>query len=64
MFKMTFIVRNKTVKTRHMRNLCDLGFGKDLLDMTPKAQSIKKKRIKQTSAKLKTLALQKTPLRK
>lgn len=42
MFKMTFIVRNKAVKTKHMRNLCGLGFGKDFLDMTLKAQSIKK----------------------
>ena len=33
--------------------------------MTPSAQSIKeKKRVKQISAKLKTFAFQKTPLRK
>ena len=38
-------------------DLCDLGLGKDSLDMTPKAQSIKAKLIHWISSKVKTSTL-------
>lgn len=42
-----------TVKRRHRRNLCDLGFGKEFLDMIPKAQSIREKMDKMDFIKIK-----------
>lgn len=53
--------KSKTIKEPEKNigeNLCDLGLGKCLLAMTPKAQSIKKKKlINWTTSKLKTIAL-------
>lgn len=39
-------VKTESSIRKHRRNLCELGFGKD---MTPKAQSIKGKNINRTS---------------
>lgn len=42
------------VETNMREDLCDLGLGKDFLDKTSKAQSIKEKSINWTLSKLKT----------
>ena len=45
-------------------SLCNLGFGKSFLDMTPKHKKQKKKFADSTSSKLKTFPYQKIAQRK
>lgn len=57
-------VRGKSIKLLKENigvDLHNLGLGKIFLDVTPKMEQQKKKKINWTSSKLKTLGLQRTP---
>ena len=60
-------VKSKTIKLLEEnigeKNVVTLGLGKDFLDITPKAQSIKEEIAKMDSIKIKTFILQKALLR-
>lgn len=55
-------VQHKTIKLLE-GNMCDLGFGSEFIDTSPKAQSMKEKSVTWISLKRKIFALLKTLLR-